>query len=332
MKTLIIRFSSIGDIVFTTVLPRAFKAKESDVQVHFLTMKDYSDLIQFNPNIDKKIYYNKETGIKGLFKLIKILKLEKYDLIYDAHNSLRSNIILLFLRSSQIIQYKKNRIKRFLLTFFKFNTFKSFEYPHVRFLNGLKKIFIEDKVSVPQIFIPQETLETMKIKIQNSFTENNRKLVAIAPGAKWPLKRWDKYLDLVDKLKDTYNVVLLGGKTDWICDEIALDRPNVVSFAGNLRIIESIAVLSLSDLVISNDTGLLHAAEAVGKDVVSIMGPTTKELACPFRKNSKVFETKLWCRPCSKHGAGFCISGARACLTKISVDDIYNYVVEYFAK
>jgi len=330
VKVLIIRFSSLGDIVFTTAIPKTIKNKYSDWELHFLTKYDYKDLIEHNPFIDKKIYYKKE---ENLYKLINLLKNEEYDLVFDAHNSLRSNIILLFLYKSKIIGYSKQRIKRFLLTFFKINFYKKIEPQYLKFLKPLKKINITDYSEKPKIFIPTQVLNNIKIKLNRYFKEQNKKFIVLVPGAAWKGKIWPKYEELINKLESEFNLALLGGKKESYLDLLAYEKENVVSFAGNLSILESIAVSYFADLLVSNDTGLLHAAEAIGKDVLLIMGPTSKELANPYREKSEIIEKNMWCRPCSKNGSGICIKmNARPCLTNITVDEVYFKIKEYFNK
>jgi len=330
LKVLLIRFSSIGDIVFTLAVPEAIKNKYSDWELHFLTKYEYKDLIEGNPFIDKKIYFKKK---EGLLSLIKSLKKEKYDLIYDAHNSLRSNIILLFLYKAKIIQYSKQRLKRFLLLVFKINLYKKLEYPFFKFLKPLKKINIHKFKEYPKIYISYEILERIKVKIERYLKNKERKLIVLAPGAAWKGKIWPSYDQLVNKLEKEFNVILLGGKKETYLDVLAYEKDFVVSFAGNLSLIESIAMCFYADVLVSNDTGILHAAEAINKNVICIMGPTSKELAYPYRKESIVIEKNMWCRPCSKNGSGICIRlGLRPCLSKITVDEVYNKIKEYLNK
>jgi len=336
-KILILRFSSLGDIVMATSLPRVLRAKFPNAQIDMAVRLDYKDLIEWNSNLTNKIYLDKKEGFKGLFKLIKQIRSEHYDLIIDAHRSIRSIIIDFFVPSKKIY-FNKRTFKRLMLIYFKINLFKKVDFQAHEYVKPLKKYGIEYDYKGTQTFIPQEVQKKVLNIFKTSFTDYDKNLlIGIIPSAQWPGKRWpakkfEELVRLICKHLKT-NIVIIGGKNDSFCEDIqkAGLNNNTISMAGKLSIIESAAALSECDIVIANDTGMMHVAESVGTDVIGIMGPTRVEFACyPCRPKSLVVELKMWCRPCSKNGAGVCIKfGKRPCLNHIYPKDVYNKLCDY---
>lgn len=328
MKILVIRFSSLGDIVLSTPVPRVLKKTFPLSQVDMIVRSDFIDLIKNNPYITKKIGFDKGSGIKGLWKLYRKIKTENYDLIVDIHRSLRSRILCLLLCNVKKVYFNKKYIKRFLLINLKINFMKGTSNI-LEYIKPLNVFGIEYDFLGTEIFIDDATNKKIDKLVDNL---KNKKLIGIVPGAKWPGKRWNKFNELAKSLSENYNIVLIGGKSD--LNHGIKEKENIKSFIGKLSILESAALLSRCDLAITGDTGMMHVSEAVGTDVITIMGSTSSDLGfAPYREKSRVIELDMWCRPCSKNGKGFCLrKGKRPCLTKITVSDVVKLVKDYFNK
>jgi len=301
-KFLLIRFSSIGDIVLTTPVMRCLKLQVSDAEVHYLTKVAFKGIVTNNPYIDKLWCWEEQQD------LVSRLKAEKFDYIIDLHNNLRTSIL----------KWKLN------VPSFAFNKLNIEKYFFVRFRsNFLPNLHIVDRYL--------QTLETFKVVndlkgLDYFLTEEEEKFgmemrqkqgssyVALVVGAlkgtkKLPL---DKQIALCRKLKQP--ILLLGGKAE--VDEgkaIAAAHPQqVINLCGTLSLGQSAAVIKSAAAVITHDTGLMHIAAAFKKPIVSIWGNTVPEFGMsPYIPQSDILNYKsevkgLRCRPCSKIGFDIC--------------------------
>jgi len=326
----------MGDIAMATTMPRLLRKKFPDSKLDMIVRQDFKDLIEDNPYLTNKIYLSRGEGFRGLVRLVKKIRESKYDLIIDSHRSLRSLFICLFTPGVKKVYFNKRTFKRLLLIFLKINLFRKVDFQMIEYLKPLKEYGIEYDGKGTEIFITENIREKVKGSLSSKIPSyKKKKLIGFVPSAQWPGKRWP--VDHFDTLagmvveKIQANVLLVGGRKDTFCDEIAKKHKNVYSFAGQFGMIESAAALSECDAIVSNDTGMMHVAEAIGKDVIGIMGPTSNEFGCyPYREKSRVVELNMWCRPCSKNGQGPCVRwGRRPCLNKITPDLVFDQLSEY---
>lgn len=320
----------------STALPRVLKKTFPDSSIEMVVRSDFRDLIEWNDNIDKKIYLEKDKGVCGLIKLIKDIRSRKYDLIVDAHRSIRSFIICLFTPKIKKVYFNKRTLKRLVLIFFKINLFKSIDLQILEYIKPLRKLGVSYDNKGTEIFLPMPALDKANKIINTHVNQRDSKIIGLVPGAHWSGKRWPaerfkELVGLIEKKMDA-TVFIVGAKKDTFCNDIAMGTSRVFSFAGKLSMIESAALLSKCDVVVSNDTGMMHVAEAVGVDVIGIMGPTSREFGCyPYRPGSKVIEMKMWCRPCSKNGKGPCIRfGERPCLNGIGAGRVFETLLKWY--
>ena len=326
----------MGDIAMATALPRILRKKFPDAQIDMIVREDFKDLIEYNPNLTNKIYLSRGEGFGGLLRLTKKIRKSGYDLIIDSHRSLRSMFICLFTPGIEKVYFNKRTFKRLVLIFLKINLFKKVDFQMIEYLKPLKKYGIEYDGKGTEIFIPENIKEKVKKILSSTILSYKKKrLIGFIPSAQWPGKRWpachfDTLAGMVVEKMDA-DVLLVGGKKDIFCDEIAKKHKNVYSFTGQFGMIESAAALAECDAIVSNDTGMMHVAEAVGHDVIGIMGPTSNEFGCyPYREGSRVVELNMWCRPCSKNGQGSCIRwGKRPCLNGITPSIVFKQLAEY---
>jgi len=337
VKILILRFSSLGDIAMATALPRHLRKRFPDAQIDMAVREDYKELVEWNPYLNDKLYIARHEGFCGLWKLTKEVRRRKYDLIIDAHRSIRSSFVCMLNPFVKKVYFNKRTFKRLILIFFKLNLFKKVDLQIVEYLKPLSKLGINYDGLGTEIFVPSKINNKVSEMLNTMIpTMGAKLLVGIVPSAQWPGKRWpvDKFMGLTRILSEKIdcNIVIVGGGKDSFCDDIAAVAENAYSLAGKVSMIESAVALSLCDIVVANDTGMMHVAEAVGTDVIGIMGPTSYEFGCyPYRSTSRVVELDMWCRPCSKNGKGPCIMlGKRPCLNCITPDMVFDEVVDYF--
>lgn len=329
MKILVIRFSSIGDLTQALSIPaRLMEHFETQKpEVHFLTRSDFEILLQNNPSIHKIWTVDRKKGFSEILKIAKKLNHENYDLIYDAHNNLRSFFIRMFVRSKKTVVKPMERWKRFLLLNFKINNFEKPFSGQRDLLKPLEQIGIPFRLpKPPQIFFDQQTIARVETLIQQFALEKN-KYLAFVPSAAYPLKRWplDHWQKLIAQNAQT-QIVILAGPTDHFT-EVLNQYTNVINLTGKTNLLESAAMIHFAKAVVTNDTGLLHFSEQLGKPTIALMGPAP--FGFPSRESTQILELKLSCRPCSKHGQGPCTNATyQKCLAEITPETVQKTLME----
>lgn len=324
-KFLIIRFSSIGDIVLTSPVVRCLKTQFIGAEVHYLTKKRNADLLKANPYIDKIQLLE-----DSLSDTIQELKIENYDYIIDLHNNLRSLYVKLRLKAKSY-SFNKLNIRKLLLTRFKLNIMPE---GHIvdRNLDTLRYFNISNDGKGLEHFIPEEDeypLDELPESFRNGY-------VALVLAGTYATKRMpvEKYRKLISETDICF--VLLGGKGERAMATRILDwnTGNVVDLTGKLRINQSASLVKNARLVISNDTGLMHIAAAFHKKILSVWGNTVPELGMsPYLSDeaSEILEVKgLLCRPCSKLGYHTCPKKHFRCMNDLPESRIVDWVNREF--
>lgn len=339
LKTLVIRFSSIGDIVLSTPLLRVLRGRFPDGQIDFLTKKEYADLVRFNQNLNVTHAYDTSTGFEGLRRMKKKLRDERYDLIVDIHNSMRSRFVRSIRGVKDVVTVDKRYLERTALVKFKKNLYKNSVPVSERYIETVYPYGIKNDGKGPELHIPDEVLFSVSGKIASLRLNRFESVLGICPGAKHATKRWipERFAALaVRHIKEKDGaVVLFGGREDqelcrMIGDAIASDagKERVIDFCGGFSLLESAAAMEFCDIIVSNDTGLMHIATAMKKKTVAIFGSTVKQFGFfPQAENSVVIErTGLRCRPCSHIGLQSCPEKHFRCMNDTGVDEVYEKV------
>ena len=313
MKLLIVRFSSFGDIVQAMGVVDDL-AKEN-ITIHWATRKEFAPLVSLNTNIKKIWGLDRKKGWKALYRLGLSLREEQYDVVYDAHSSMRSCFLRLMLgrRGGQIVRRPKQRWRRILLFHLGINTFPRPFRGMSSYRKPLQKIFPIGDKGIPQRWHFKEKLNP---KIYGDE-------IILCPGATWKMKRWPLYHweELLKELGE-FKFILLGGTEDSFCENLAsVDRSRITNMAGKLSLIESCQLVSEASMVVAADTGLIHVADTLGVPGISLMGPTA--FGFPSGKSVVVLEKELSCRPCSKDGRGKCSQQVwQKCMVEISPKEV----------
>jgi len=325
-KILILRFSSIGDIVLTTPVIRALKQQVPGAQVHYCTKPNFKAIVATNPYLDKVHYLP-----HNLKDLISELRAEKFDYIVDLHNNLRTRLI----RSKLGVPaqgFSKLNIKKWLLVNLKINQLPNIHIVD-RYLAAAAKLGVKNDGQGLDYFIPpadEVDLATLPNTHQQSY-------VAFAIGAQHATKRLPlaRMIELCAKINQP--IILLGGKEDAATGEQIqqyFDNPNrttnneqrttIYNACGKYNLNQSASLVRQAEVVFSHDTGLMHIAAAFGKKIISIWGNTVPEFGMyPYQTEFKVLEHKnLKCRPCSKIGYPQCPQGHFKCMQEIQFEDL----------
>lgn len=299
IKFLIIRFSSIGDIVLTTPVIRCLKQQVEGAVVHYFTKPQYAEMLKCNPYIDKV------HTLKNFKESIEELRCEGFDYVIDLHKSLRS---LRFKNKLEIIDFTfpKLNLEKWLLVNLKINKLPDIHIVD-RYFNTVKLFDVKNDNEGLDFFIKAED----EININQLIPEFNNEFISFAIGGQHFTKKLPniKIIEICDKLK--YPTMLLGGNEDYEnAETIRLKTTNTYNFCGKLNIVQSASIISKSKLVITHDTGLMHIASAFKKNIISIWGNTVPEFGMyPYLsgKDSHIIEVEnLKCRPCSKIGHKNC--------------------------
>ena len=318
MKILIVRFSSIGDIVLTTPVPRCIKSQLENAEVHYVTKAQYQSIVETNPYIDK-VFLLKD----DLNELIIELKKENYDVVLDLHNNLRTRILKwkLGVRS---YSFNKLNIEKWLMVNFKINKLPD-EHIVDRYLSTAKSLGIKNDALGLDYFIPEKDEVPW-----DWFPETHRNgYVAYAIGAQHETKKLPvhRMIELCKKIRRP--IVLLGGKEDFKnAEEVqrAFENGNsdtiIFNACGKFNLNQSADIVRKSDVIFSHDTGLMHIAAALKKEVYSIWGNTIPAFGMyPYRTKYHSLENKnLDCRPCSKIGFQKCPKGHFKCMNELAFD------------
>jgi ADP-heptose:LPS heptosyltransferase len=320
-KFLVIRLSSIGDIVLTTPVVRQLRTQLQDSEVHFLTKQKYRCLLEGNPYINHLYSFE-----KTLDEVIPALKKENYDFVIDLHRNLRSLRIKNSLRVKSF-SFEKLNFKKWLLVNLKIDKLPDIHIVE-RYLDTLKSFGIKNDRKGLDYFIPEQE----KFDINNLPAGFQEGYIVLALAGTYFTKQLpaEKYLPLVNNSQ--YRFVLLGGTTEKKAAQSIMSAAgdNVVDYCGQLSINQSASLVGQARLVISNDTGLMHIAAAFRKKILSVWGNTVPQLGMyPYlpAEGSEILEVKgLKCRPCSKLGKHKCPKKHFKCMNNISAQSLVNWV------
>jgi ADP-heptose:LPS heptosyltransferase len=316
MKILVIRFSSIGDIVLTTPVFRCIKEQLPGAEIHFLTKEKFKPVTENNPRIDRFFYYN-----RNLSELKRRLRKEKYDYVIDLHKNFRSYLVRWALRR-KTYSYHKLTFQKFLLTKLGINVMPA-KHIVTRNLEAVKGLgVVDDGLGLEYFIGSADVVDRNELP---GFCRNG--YVAIVIGASYFTKKLP-----VHKLKELcsglpHAIILLGGKEDWEEGEaVALADPGMIFNAcGKFTLNQSADLLRKADLVISHDTGLQYIACAFEKPVLAVWGGTSPKLDVEpyYGKNDRPGNSfrfqnfivpGLPCQPCSRYGTKRCPKGHFKCM------------------
>lgn len=322
-KILIIRFSSIGDIVLTSPIIRALKKQIPGVSIHFLTKKGYEMISNYNPFIDKVHVFSGK-----LRETIAQLKMEDFDFIIDLQHNSRSKRVTMAL-SAPHKSFPKLNLKKWITVNLKLNLLPDIHIVD-RYFETVKSLRVTNDNEGLDFFIPED--EEFDIMDLPAVFEDG--FVAVSMGANHNTKRipQEKIMEIGRLL---YKPMLLLGGQDVanLGEEVAQELgERVYNGCGKFTLFGSASIIKQSDCVLTGDTGLMHIAAALHKPIASVWGNTIPEFGMyPYmpgqREMFRIFEVNaLSCRPCSKLGHKKCPLKHFHCMNNIPVVDIAEWI------
>lgn len=320
-RILILRLSSMGDILLSTPFIRQVRTAFPKAQIDFVIKEQFKDILQTNPHINQIYFVKPEKGVLGLLKLRKHLMSKRYTHIFDLHNNMRTRLLTFFLKPKIRGRIKKDKFKRFLLVYFKLNLYTKITPVSIRYLNVAREAGVTDDGYGLEMF----WRDFYEKQVNNHYPQLTQagSFIAIAPGAtaytkRWPLEHYSRLIgELIQKGE---RIVLLGGKEN-IEEFSGLARTErVINLTGETTILDAAIIINRAKAVLSNDSGLMHMAAAVNTPVLAIFGSTVKELGFfPWRSKSIVLQNKnAKCRPCSHVGKKKCPKKHFKCMVEIT--------------
>lgn len=325
-KILVIRFSSIGDIVLTTPVIRCIKKRYPTAELHFLVKRSYAPILQHNPYIDKIHHFD-----SNLTATIQTLKQEHFDFVVDLQRNYRSGRITTAL-SAPHATFPKHNIRKAVLVRLKINLLPE---RHIvdRYFEAVRPLGVTNDNEGLDYFIPEAVhfdTQDLPVGFENGY-------VAVAIGAQHATKRipLEKIIEIGTLLFKP--MVLLGDARDAQVgdDVVAKLSGKVYNACGKYPLDVSASIIAQSDCVITSDTGLMHIAAAIGKPIASLWGNTVPEFGmypytAPKATPMRIFEiSSLKCRPCSKLGFSKCPKKHFNCMQQLSAFEIAAWVNQF---
>ena len=319
VRFLVIRFSSIGDIVLTSPVVRCLKQQVEGAEVHFLTKPAFRGILELNPYIDKVI-----TLQESLDATLKELKDEQYDHIIDLHHNLRSLRVKRAL-GIPAFAFNKLNLEKWLMVNLKVNRLPDVHIVD-RYMETLRHFSVENDNKGLDFFTDpsaDNVITTLPDAFRNGY-------IALVIGAKHATKRMpdEKLIELIRLMQ--LPVVLLGGPEDKKSAEAISSAAGSLVFdaVGQFSLQQSAVLVKQSKFVITHDTGLMHIAAAYKKRIISLWGNTIPGFGMtPYLPSGegKSFISQvngLKCRPCSKIGYDKCPKGHFKCMQEQDLSEI----------
>lgn len=314
-KALVIRFSSLGDVLLTTPVIRTLKSQYPALQIDYLVRHEYADAVRHNPNLGKVHELFRDDRDKHL---IDDLSKTSYDLTIDLQSNIRSRKITKKL-SGKVVRYIKPSVKKFLLVNLKINLLKEIIPIPERYAAALGDLELAENGL--ELFLPDEFSDVKR---------ESKKTIGLCSGSRHFTKQWPKeyFVELGKLLTGAgFNVVLLGGKDDIsLCEEICEQLDGAVNLSNDNDLFRTAVEMKKCSVVICNDSGLMHLATAVDVPTVSIFGSTVKEFGfVPYKGRNLILENNsLSCRPCSHIGRKKCPKKHFKCMTSIAPEYVFE--------
>ncbi len=313
-RILIIRLSSLGDVLLTTPLVRSIKMQCPNIQIDFLLKQQYEDIYKYNKRINSLIFYERNS----INEIVDSLRKSKYDLVIDLQNNFRSRKIIKQL-GVPVFKFEKKSLAKFLLVNFKINKLKNEPEISVRYAQ-----------SIPGFNLDNDGLELFLPKDLKSEFESRNNYIGICPGSRHFTKKWlpEYYIELGKKLSQNgFAIVLFGGKDDLeICDEISHSIPDAINLCNSNELLKTAVNMQQCKLIFCNDSGLMHLACAMQIPVVMIMGSTVKDFGfTPYKNENLILENNsLSCRPCSHIGKANCPKKHFKCMMDLTPELVFR--------
>jgi len=320
MKVLIIQTAFLGDAIISLSLAEELRRLSPEAEISYLVRPEFAAAIKLSPSVNKVFTfdkYNTESGLEGIQKKASELNTEQFDIVFTFHNSKRTIMLIERLNAGQKIGYGENKV----LT----HNVREVQEPHTaKAIRLLQAILPEANVKT----LPK--LQPLESSLPKELLNLPRPIIAIAPDSVWKTKQWgiENFLALMNRLlNEKHSIVVIGNNSKLHLFDIHKSlNTNMLNLLSQTSIEGLAAVISYSDILISNDSAPVHIATATNTPSVVIFGPTVSDFGfAPPQELGIVIENKeLWCRPCASHGSNECPIHTHECMSSISPDIVFE--------
>jgi len=319
---LLVRFSSIGDILLTTPLVRALARRHPEAKLVYVTKRALAPLVSDNPHLADVVTLAPDEPVRHLARRLRACG-PTHGL--DLHGSLRSAALRLLVRC-RWAGYRKRKLARTLLISAKLDAYRGAVPVAERYFEAARKLDTRPDGGPPEFFLGQGATARVAQWLDARGLADRDALAALAPGAahatkRWPVAYWSA---LAERLRAAgYHPVVVGGPEDRGLAQQLVAGGAAANAAGEFSLQETGALLARSRVVVSGDTGVMHMATGVGAPVVALFGPTVEQFGFfPYRARAVVLQRQLDCRPCSATGTATCPLGHHRCLADIAPAEV----------
>lgn len=326
MRFLVIRFSSLGDVVLATSVLEALRHSVPGAVIDLAVKEEYADLFRGDQRVRNLFLWKKG---QGFFPYVRQLRRQKYDWVFDLHQVLRSFLLFPFVRRSRWIGCRKRSLRRRLYVRYRIHRNGWVRPLQEAYREVLGRAgFATDRFS-PRLVPAPENIQYVDNLFHTFGFDNHRPILAIAPGARRDVRRWpeERFGEIgrmaAEELGAHVLVVGEEREREILSRVVGVSGEGRARLAAGLSLNQLSAVLSRSDLLLGNDSGPAHVARAVGTPAGVIYGPTSAEFFPPVGSRDFAVQKALPCRPCSLRGERTCSRERRACLEDISPDDVF---------
>lgn len=337
-KTLIIRFSSVGDIVLSTPLIRSLHRKFPQSQIDYCTRSEYGELLRTNTHLSNLIEFPAGGTFADLRRLRRTIRKSRYDLVIDIHDSLRSRFLTFGFPSVRRIN--KRKLARWILVHLKRDLYSRFGGDADvanRYIETLKAFGVTDDGEGTELFLPADAVRRAGDFLRDASADGGIPPIGLCPSARHETKQWpaERFAEAAAALarERSAGILLFGSAAErGRCSEIRtriltlVPEAFVLDLSGRLTLMETAAALDRCSLVITNDSGLMHIAAARKRKLVAVFGSTTRQLGFfpPANLAIVVENPSLPCRPCSHIGRSSCPEGHFNCMNGIPVSQVLD--------
>jgi heptosyltransferase-2 len=330
-KTLIVRLSSAGDIVLSSLLIRTLHARFPSARIDFLVKQEYAPLVAHNPHLSQILTFPSGGSWRDLRRFRRVIRREGYDLVIDIHDSLRSRVLCA--GQGKVVRMRKRKIARALLVLFKIDHYGRWGgAPGValRYLEPVLPYGVTDDHEGLDLVIPDDVHAAAATKLEAAGFRPGQRFIAVCPTARhftkiWPAERFAAAAAaLAEETGLPVSLFGAAGEREQcaaVGAHLLATSPQtlVANMAGTLSLLETAAALDAGVVVLCNDSGLMHLAAARKRPVVAVFGSTVRQFGFfPFGTRASVIEHAACpCRPCTHVGRAECPRSHFRCMTEL---------------